>query len=221
MIYYCISDIHGCIGALENALEIILPSLSEPNTALIMLGDYIHGGEDNYGVLDRIIALQDEYGKDKVIALMGNHDKMVCERRSTINGDCGSDERDKQYLGWLRKLPLFYKDKNTIFVHAGIDEEAEDLWHLGTAEHIFTEKYPAQTGRFYNDFKIVAGHVHTSSIAGDPDFNGIYYDGQSHYYIDADTIKSGFVNILKADTEKQEYYEVTENGEIPVLPYKK
>lgn len=221
MIYYCISDIHGCLKALNKALELILPHLSGSNTALILLGDYVHGGEDDYGVLDRIISLQNTYGKEKIIVLAGNHDRMVCERRMTIDGDDGAKERDKPYINWLKALPLVYKEKNTntVFVHAGVDEEAEDLWRVGTAEHIFTEKYPAQTGHFYGDLKIVAGHVHTSTIAGDPNFHGIYYDGESHYYIDADTISSGFLNILKVDTEKQEYYEVTEEGEKCILPY--
>ena len=57
-----------------------------------------------------------------------------------------------------------------IFVHAGIDEEAEDLWEWGTDDYTFTEKYPAQTGRFYNDMKIIAGHIGTAQISGDPRF---------------------------------------------------
>lgn len=58
MIYYCMSDIHGCLSAFNEVLDMVLDKLDEPDTALILLGDYIHGGEDNYGVLDRIISLQ-------------------------------------------------------------------------------------------------------------------------------------------------------------------
>ena len=54
------------------------------------------------------------------------------------------------------------------------DEEAEDLWKYGTMDHIFMEKYPAQTGHFFEDYKIVAGHISTSAIAEDPHFHGIY-----------------------------------------------
>lgn len=53
MIYYCISDIHGCLSAFNNALNIVIEHLEEENTSLILLGDYVHGGEDSYGVLDR------------------------------------------------------------------------------------------------------------------------------------------------------------------------
>ena len=65
----------------------------------------------------------------------------------------------------------------------------------------------------------MAGHVHTSEISGDPRFNGIYFDGHSHYYIDADTPSSGFINLLLVDTDKQEYFEVTEHGIFPVHAY--
>ncbi|MBQ7076047.1 MAG: serine/threonine protein phosphatase, partial [Clostridia bacterium] len=57
------SDIHGCLKEFEYALTLI--DLSADNK-LILLGDYIHG-KDSYGVLDKIISLQKEYGTDKVI----------------------------------------------------------------------------------------------------------------------------------------------------------
>ena len=48
---YCMSDIHGCYSALCDALELVIDHLDEPDTKLIFLGDYIHGGEDNIAVL--------------------------------------------------------------------------------------------------------------------------------------------------------------------------
>lgn len=46
---------------------------------LILCGDYIHGGQDNYGVLDRIMELERKYGSDKIIVLAGNHEEMSCD----------------------------------------------------------------------------------------------------------------------------------------------
>lgn len=46
---------------------------------LILLGDYVHGGENNRGVLDKIMRLQRQYGSDKVVALLGNHDEWVVD----------------------------------------------------------------------------------------------------------------------------------------------
>ncbi|MDE6519211.1 MAG: metallophosphoesterase [Ruminococcus sp.] len=220
MIYYCMSDIHGCLSAFNEALDMVLDKLDEPDTAIILLGDYIHGGEDNYGVLDRIISLQRKYGSDKVIALLGNHDEIVCDGIFTIDGHgWGNDERDDRYINWLSRLPRYHIDGKTIFVHAGIDEEYGECWEYCTEDYIFTEKYPAQTGYFFKDYKIVAGHCGTAEIAGNPRFHGIYYDGESHYYIDSTVLNSGFLNVLKVDTENQKYYEVTPDAEIPVEPY--
>lgn len=130
---YCMSDIHGCLAAFEEALDLFEEHLEEKDTRLLLLGDYIHGGEDNYGVLDKIMAMQQKYGYDKVIALMGNHEEFVLYG-STINhmirtmddDQKDSDERDEPYIRWIENLPRYYVEGNTIFVHAGIEEDAGD-----------------------------------------------------------------------------------------------
>ena len=67
--------------------------------------------------------------------------------------------------------------------------------------------------------KVVAGHVGTAEIAGDPGFHGIYYDGESHYYIDGTVFESSCIPILMVDTDEDKYYEITEGGKRLVLPY--
>lgn len=215
---YAMSDIHGCLGAFEYALSLV--DFSGANK-LVLLGDYVHG-PDSYGVLNKIMKLQRKYGNDKVIALLGNHEDMVCDGRWPIGGtgdDAAYEEEDDRYLMWMQSLPRYYTEGNTIFVHAGIDEEAEDLWEWGTDDFTFTEKYPAQTGRFYSDIKIVAGHIGTAVISGDPRFHDIYFDGESHYYIDGTVLDSGVIPIIKVDTENNKYYRVTEMGAWLILPY--
>ncbi len=228
MIIYAMSDIHGCYEAFDAALELV--DLSGGNK-LLLLGDYIHGGEDNFGVLDRIISLQRRYGTDKVIALMGNHERMAIEGSWRISEhksershdiDYDEDDREDEYIKWTEDLPLYYTEGNTIFCHAGIDEEAEELWEVGTDEYTFTNKSPAVTGKFYcgdRDMKIVAGHVGTAEISGDRGFHEIYFDGQSHYYIDGTVLDSGVIPVLAVDTEKDKYYSVTESGLWPVEQY--
>lgn len=217
---YAMSDIHGCLDAFEYALSLV--DFSGDNK-LILLGDYVHG-PDSYGVLKKIMQLQNKYGSDKVIALLGNHEDMACDGRWPIGGNgngntYGRKEDDAGYLMWMQNLPRYYAEGNTIFVHAGIDEEAEDLWEWGTDDYTFTEKYPAQTGRFYNDMKIVAGHIGTAEISGNPSFHDIYFDGESHYYIDGTVLESGVIPVLKIDTENNKYYRVTATGAWLILPY--
>ena len=67
--------------------------------------------------------------------------------------------------------------------------------------------------------KVVAGHVGTAEISGNPEFNDIYFDGDSHYYIDGTTVRSGKIPVLMVDTAADKYYSVTETGDQLILPY--
>lgn len=225
---YCMSDIHGCLSEFEEALSLVIQHLEEKGTMLVLLGDYIHGGSNNYGVLDKIMSLQQKYGSDKVIALIGNHEEFVLLGDSTINHmiksfdeDLGTDDGDDdKYISWMENLPRYYTEGNTIFVHAGIDEEAGDLWKWGTGDEIFVGKYPAETGKIKDlDMKVVAGHIGTAEISGDPGFHDIYYDGESHYYIDGTVLDSGMIPVLMVDTKEDKYYRVNETGNRLILPY--
>lgn len=225
---YCMSDIHGFLAEFEEALSLVIEHLEEPDTKLCLMGDYIHGGADNYGVLDKIISLQNRYGEDKIIVLLGNHEEFVLTGYSSINSmsmiedneyDDGDDQDDK-YICWLENLPRYYTEGNTIFVHAGIDEDAGDMWEWGTSDEIFVSKYPAETGKIEGlEMKVVAGHVGTAEISGDPRFHDIYYDGDSHYYIDGTVMDSGIIPVLLVDTDENKYYQVTEGGNYLVFPY--
>lgn len=225
---FTMSDIHGCLAEFNQALSMVVGQLDEPDTMLCLLGDYIHGGLDNYGVIDKIIELQEKYGTDKVVALMGNHEEFVLLGDSTINYTlryCDKEvlkdaKKEERYICWMKKLPRFFSSGNTIFVHAGIDEEAGDWWRWGTGDEVFTGKYPAQTGRIEGlDKKVVAGHVGTAEISGNPSFHDIFYDGESHYYIDGTVLDSGRIPVLMVDTDADKYYKATEDGYYEVLPY--
>lgn len=212
---YAMSDIHGCLTEFTKALSMI--DLSGDNM-LILLGDYIHG-PDSYGVLRKVMDLQTTYGNDKVIALLGNHEVMALDGSWPIgDGYAGEQEKgDDYYLNWMANLPKYYVTNNQIFVHAGVDEEATDLWELTTDESMFTAKYPAQTGSFYMD--IIAGHIATEIISENPGYHDIYYDGDSHYYIDGNVFEYGTIPVILVDTEKNKYYRVTKTGNWLILPY--
>ncbi len=222
---YAISDIHGCLIEFNYALSLIENDLSKHDTCLIICGDFIHGGEDSKGVLDRIIELQENYGTEKVIALAGNHDLWLADGSASLdnmlitNDECYDDDID-YYKDWISSLPLYYEEGNTIFVHAGIDEQAGEYWDYYCDTQTFTSKYPAEIGKIVGlDKIVVAGHVGTSEIANNPNFHDIYYDGASHYYIDGTVLDSGEIPVLMVDTEKDEYFKVTEYGLLAILPY--
>lgn len=136
---YCMSDIHGCYSALCDALELVIDHLDEPDTKLIFLGDYIHGGEDNIAVLKKIMGLQNIYGHRKVVALLGNHEEMVMSGFSSVNEMLGSgeyDDSDDSYRYWFERLPRYHVEGNTIFVHAGVDEDSGNAWEYCTEDYI-------------------------------------------------------------------------------------
>ena len=218
---YAMSDIHGCLMEFEEALSLV--DLTGDNK-LVLLGDYIHGGPDPFGVLKRVMQLERKYETEKVIVLAGNHEDMAMEGSWPISSDKNGEDyddpdndNDEPYLLWMQKLRRYYADDHRIFCHAGIDEEAGDLWELGTDDYTFTGKYPAETGHFYMD--IIAGHVGTAEVSGDPRFHDIYFDGESHYYIDGTVLDSGVIPVLMVDTETNKYYQVSESGAWPILPY--
>ena len=209
---YAMSDIHGCLDAFLNALSLI--DLEDKNNKLILCGDYIHGGYDSYGVVEKIMELKKKY-KSRVIVLMGNHEESAIDSGAIVDDYSVNEEydekRDKKCLDFISHLELYYKYKDeVVFCHAGVDEEAGEYWEAGTADYFYTGKYPAETGPFC--INIVAGHIAASTVAGNPKHKGVYYDGESHYFIDGGTEKSGYVPVLMYDTNKKKFYEVHDYG---------
>lgn len=103
-------------------------------------------------------------------------------------------------LAWVASLPRYYETDCQIFVHAGVAEEADDMWSSGTEDYLFYEKFPATFGSFYKD--IIAGHVGMYGLCGE---NRVFWDGKAHYYIDGTTEISKFVPVLKYDTKTAAY----------------
>ena len=44
--------VHACLESFEAALENVICHLDEDDTMLLLLGDYVHGGDYGRGVLD-------------------------------------------------------------------------------------------------------------------------------------------------------------------------
>lgn len=107
-------------------------------------------------------------------------------------------EKHHELIDWLKSLPLYFETEEQVFVHAGILEEAGDLWKQGTPAEYFTSKFPPKRGVFHKD--IIAGHVATAALADNPNHFEVYWDGENHFFIDGRTTVSNFVPVLKYDT---------------------
>ena len=112
-------------------------------------------------------------------------------------------------IAWLRNLPRFHETEDQIFVHAGIDEQAGDLWRAATPDYMFTEKYPASLGDFSKT--IIAGHVGTDQLHDDGSHT-TFFDGASHYYIDGSVEITGKVNVLRYNVPTSSYDAIVVDG---------
>ena len=222
---------------------------------LILLGDYIDYGPE-------VRALQEKYGSEKVIALMGNHEKALLdwlEEYADVNRHIGSVEqyRSREWLAsdadgdyetlhsflkeehfreflekevllsadsqnaeavrlmledagelitWMCHLPYFYETERQILVHAGIAEWGEKDWLCVTSRELMVGKRTVSRGAFHKD--VIAGHISTAKISGNRTYDGIWHDGQSHYYLDGTTWRSGKIPVLEYDSETGKYREI-------------
>lgn len=91
-----------------------------------------------------------------------------------------------------------------MFVHAGIDEEAADLWRVGTPPEWFTAMLPMYAGEHF-DLDVIAGHVSTETVSGIAGYRGVWFDGESHYYVDSNVMEHGEVAVLAYDSETGRY----------------
>lgn len=133
----------------------------------------------------------------EILALKHSDTKMNQLLKSEMEKNHG------KLLKWIvsKKISLYYETANQIFVHAGICEVDEELWKHATEQNEFTWKFPAETGYFYKD--IIAGHVSSVTVSNDESYLGkVYWDEESHYFIDGETDRSNVIPLLKYDTEK-------------------
>jgi serine/threonine protein phosphatase 1 len=93
-----IGDIHGSSDALLALLDAIVP---DRHDTLVLLGDYIDGGPDSRGVLDRVLDLA---GRCRLVPLMGNHEEMLLDALRDHSAlrrwlTCGGGQTLRSY-GW-------------------------------------------------------------------------------------------------------------------------
>ncbi len=237
---YAISDIHGYLDEFIDALNKI--NLSDKESRLILLGDYIDNGSQSFQVISKIIELEKIYPK-QIITLFGNHEEwfygwLILDKPTAsafpetiksffspeelnyifksnpnnfetgVRNEIRNNAKFVPFINWFQKRyedSRYFETENQIFVHAGIDEEADKLWKELTSSEMFTNKFPLTTGGFFKD--IVSGHVASWEVAKDKTYQGkIYHDSKSHYFIDGDVNNSKTIPVLCYDTITKKYY---------------
>ena len=127
---------------------------------------------------------------------------------TSVRNEIKTNIKFSTFIKWLQtqyKEKRYYETDSQIFVHAGIDEEAGNLWKDLTSPEMFTNKFPITTGRFHKD--IISGHVASWEVAKDKTYQGkIYHDSKSHYFIDGDVTNSKTIPVICYDTITQKYH---------------
>jgi serine/threonine protein phosphatase 1 len=130
---YAIGNIKGYYDLFEEALSLV--DLSGDNK-LVFVGEYTRVGPDGLKILDKMMALEAEYGKEKVIVLHGN------EEEQAILGEVFPTSFDKNYLGKDSKYLNWFKTLKHLYVYGGYcftipcmdekerDESNELLFHF-------------------------------------------------------------------------------------------
>jgi len=142
---YAVGDIHGELEKLDELLA-LLP-LREGDR-LVFLGDYVDRGPDAFGVVDRLISLQQHHS---CVFLLGNHESMLLdflgfEDEAYFGGDAflmnGGDRSlasygyfdrpnpdrisfklPKHHEDFLLGLKLYHREADYVFVHAGLGRD--------------------------------------------------------------------------------------------------
>lgn len=201
---YAIADPHGCLDVLERALSAV--DLSG-DAHLFLLGDYIPHERPDMDEEELVARATEslayvrafaEAHPRKVSVLPGNHELMLLDLVAS-----GELWIKRDLLRWLRGLPAYIETERQIFVHAGVDEEAGDYWRWGSEDWYFCSKFPPVFGTFEKD--VIAGHVGPMKLVGGFDYEGVFWDGQSHYYLDATTEETGRINVLCYDRRSGVY----------------
>ncbi len=68
-----IGDIHGCCESLQTLLAMLEPCADD---TLVMLGDAIDRGPDSHGVIEQLLAIQQQC---QLVPLLGNHEQMLLD----------------------------------------------------------------------------------------------------------------------------------------------
>lgn len=205
---FAMSDPHGRGDLVEQNIERIgFPT--SPSDVLVLCGDYLnHSWENAIEDFAEIMDIQCRYPEGQVVCLAGNH-----EIDWAVN--YGQTSYGRAFARWISSLPLYYETNEQIFVHAGIDEEAGDLWRVGTPDEWFTHMFPPQTGSWDDDSgnekskDIVAGHVSVMNgdyLGGRNHGPRVYYDGENHFFLDGTTEKTGVIPVLEYDTNTKTYF---------------
>jgi len=217
---WVIPDIHGCALTLKYLME----SMVKPNKndEIYFVGDYIDRGPDSKGVIDYIMAMQEnDYN---IICLMGNHEDYCIrawEEDMHKKGFLGIRSKGKtlkeweryggkqtmesfdverpkeipeKYIKWMKDLKYYVELDDFIIVHAGLNFRNEDPFEDKRAM-IWARDFAIKPEKIDNK-KIIHGHVPVNH-----EFIDLAVNSKDYKFIDIDNgvyiqSRAGYGNLV-------------------------
>ncbi len=135
---YIVGDIHGCLAPLDRLLDAIARDAAggPAKPFLAFVGDYVDRGPDYKGVIDRLLALPDEF---ETHFLKGNHEQSVLDFL-----------RDPQtYRLWKG-----FGAQETLLSYGVRPPKFDDLQAIGEAQARFQQVFPEAHRRFLETLEL-------------------------------------------------------------------
>jgi serine/threonine protein phosphatase 1 len=226
---WVIPDIHGCAKTLKYLIELqIKPN---KNDEIYFVGDYIDRGPDSKGVIDYIMAMEEN--QFNVNCLMGNHED-YCIRawdedqknkgflgirskgktqkeweryggKQTMNSFDADRPKDipEKYINWMRKLKYYVELEDFIIVHAGLNFNNEDPFEDKRAM-IWARDFKIIPEKIGNK-RIIHGHVPVNH-----EFIDLAINSNDYKFIDLDNgvyiqEKPGYGNLIAMELTSMTY----------------
>lgn len=167
---FAIGDIHGCSNTFR---KLLLEKIKiDKSDAIYCVGDYIDRGRDSKGVIDFILNLRAE--GYQIHTLRGNHEQMLLDsitQESELNiwlknGGTETlrsfnirslDELPENYLSFFQETKYYYKIKDYIIVHAGLNFDRKDIFADKDAMLWIRDFSPVQPA--LKDLTLIHGHT--------------------------------------------------------------
>lgn len=223
-VYYVMSDIHGCYKKMMNALE----HWNYEKEHLVIMGDLIDRGPNSLEVVRELMELSkhenvtvlkgnhedmllswllntpyelleyyyNEHHNETFRSFMGRKRYMKSTRKQRA---LEIIRNFKNELNFMNQLPSYLETESAIFVHAGINLEADD-WRLEETEMLWIREpfiYSSKTP----EKRVFFGHTPTPFIHGDREnFNIWISNDKMKVGIDGAAAMGGQLNALKVDS---------------------
>ncbi|MEO6869716.1 MAG: metallophosphoesterase [Ginsengibacter sp.] len=167
---FAIGDIHGCSKTFK---KLLLDKIKiDQSDAIYCVGDYIDRGPDSKGVIDFILHLRSE--GYQIHTLRGNHEQMLLDSISEEfdtdiwlkNGGTDTlrsfelqslNELPGNYLSFFGETKYYFKIKDYIIVHAGLNFKKKDILADKDAMLWIRDFKPLQPA--LKDLTLIHGHT--------------------------------------------------------------